>query len=328
MDELAAAGLPHGGVRAFGYEDDKVTVRPAEAEIVRAVVARYLAGETTRSLATWLDEQGVRTVAGGPWTTTTLRAMLRSPRIAGLREHRGEIVGPAVWPAIITPEERDRVLARMASRAVSGRRAPRRYLLSGLVRCGKCGHTLYSSARVEKRAGGVTVATRRYVCLSGPDHGGCGGIMVVAEPLEDLITAAVLYRLDTPELADALAGRAAADDEAASVADSIAADRAQLDELAKLYADRQIGAREWLAARNPIEERVRAAEKRLGRMTRSETLTGLVGNGEELRGRWADLGLSRQHAIIAAVLDHVVIAPGTPGAQVLDPDRADPVWRL
>jgi DNA invertase Pin-like site-specific DNA recombinase len=324
MDELAAAGLPHGGVRAFGYEDDKLTVRPAEAEIVRAVVARYLAGESTRSLATWLDGQSVKTVAGGPWTTTTLRAMLRSPRIAGLREHRGEVVGPAVWPAIITVEERDRVLARMATKATSGRRAPRRYLLSGLARCGKCGKTLYSSARRERSG----KETRRYVCLSGPDHGGCGGTMVVAGPLEDLITDAVLYRLDTPELADALAGRAAVDEEAAVLSEGISADRAQLDELAALYADRQIGAREWLAARNPIEERVRAAEKRLGRMTQSESLTGLVGNAEALRGQWADLSLSRQHAIIIAVLDHVVIGPGTPGVQAFDRDRADPVWRL
>ncbi len=84
----------------------------------------------------------------------------------------------------------------------SGRRSPRRYLLSGLLRCGKCQHTLYSAARED---------VRRYVCSSGPDHGGCGGTFVVAAPVEDLIAHAVLFRLDTPDLADALAGRAAAD---------------------------------------------------------------------------------------------------------------------
>jgi site-specific DNA recombinase len=324
-DEIAAAGRPNGGAfRPFGYDDDRVTVRPDEAEVIRALVARFLAGESARSLATWLDDQGVKTVAGGPWKTTTLRAMLRSGRIAGLREHRGTVVGPAVWPAIITVEERDRVLAAMAAKKSSGRRAPQRYLLSGLVRCGKCGQTLYSSARRERSG----KETRRYVCLSGPDHGGCGGTMVVAGPLEDLITDAVLYRLDTPDLSDALAGRAAADEEAAGLSEAISADRAQLDELAGLYADRQIGAREWLAARNPIEERVRSAEKRLGRMTRTETLTGLVGNAEALRSQWGDLSLSRRHAIITAVLDHVVIGPGRPGVQAFDRDRADPVWRL
>ena len=53
---------------------------------------RCLAGESVRSLAMWLDESGVRTVNGKPWRTTTVRAVLRSGRIAGLREHRGEIV--------------------------------------------------------------------------------------------------------------------------------------------------------------------------------------------------------------------------------------------
>ena len=50
------------------------------------------------------------------------------------------------------------------------------------------------------------------MCLSGPDHGGCGRLTVVADPLERFIADAVLYRLDTPELADALAGRSNADE--------------------------------------------------------------------------------------------------------------------
>lgn len=320
LDEVAAAGRPHGGwLRPFGYDDDKIAIRTDEADVIRVLVARYLAGESLRSLATWLDAEGIRTVTGGPWKTVTLKAMLRSGRIAGLREHRGEVVGPAVWEAIVTPSERTRVLARMAEQAVTGRRTPRRYLLSGLLRCGRCGNTLYSSARK---------TTRRYVCVSGPDHGGCGRLTIVAAPLEELVAAAVLYRLDTPELADALAGRAAQDEQAAALAEGIGADREQLDELAKLYAERTIPAREWLAARNPIEERVRSAEKRLSRMTRSDALNGLVGNASQLRGQWAELNLSRQHAIVAAVLDHLVVAPGTSGARELDPNRADPVWRL
>ena len=137
-------------------------------------------------------------------------------------------------------DEADLLMRSFAERTGLGsERAPRRYLLSGLLRCGRRATTLYSSARK---------TTRRYVCLSGPDHQGCGRITVVAEPLEALVTEAVLYRLDTPELADALAGRSRADAEAAGLADAIAADRAQLHELAALYADRQIAVREWMAA--------------------------------------------------------------------------------
>ena len=316
----AAAGLPNGGsIRPFGYEDDKITVRPNEAELIRTIAARFIAGESMRSLALWLEAEGVPTVTGSVWSTTTVRSMLRSGRIAGLREHQGEVVGPAVWPAIISGEDRNKILAVSESRKMANRRAPQRYLLSGMLRCGKCGSKLYSSARKN---------SRRYVCLSGPDHGGCGKLTVVAQPVEDLITDAVLYRLDTAELADALSGRAQADAETAALADQIAGDRAQLDELAQLYADKMIPAREWLAARNPIEERITDAERRLGRATRSDALTGLVGNGEGLRGQWAELGLGRRHAIVTAVLDHGIIGPGTPGARALDPARVEPVWRL
>ena len=114
-------------------------------------------------------------MSGKPWRSTSVRGLLGNPRIAGLRTHRGEAAGPAVWPPIVSVEQRDRVLARMSDAASTGRRTPRRYLLSGLCRCGRCDGKLYASARQ---------TSRRYVCLRGPDHDGCGRLTVVADPLE------------------------------------------------------------------------------------------------------------------------------------------------
>jgi site-specific DNA recombinase len=320
MEQNASAGVPHGGAqRPFGYDTDKITVIEAEALVIRTLAERYVAGESLRALASWLEETGVKTVSGGPWRTPTLRALLASGRIAGLRDHKGQVVGPAVWEAIITEELRAKVLGRMEQAKTSGRRSPRRYLLSGLLRCAKCTHVLYSAARQD---------TRRYVCSSGPDHGGCGGTMIVAAPVEDLITRGVLHRLDTPELADALANRAAADEQGAVLAEALAEDRVQLEELAGMYAARQVTAAEWMAARNPIEARMKDGQARLSRVTRSDALAGLVGNGEALAQGWPNLTLTRQAAIIRAVLDHAVIGPGTPGAQAMDPNRVQPLWRL
>ena len=59
--------------------------------------------------------------------------------------------------------------------------------------------------------------------------------------LEELIVAAVLYRLDTPQLADILAGRNAQDEQTAALSDTLAQDEAQLTELAEMYANREIG---------------------------------------------------------------------------------------
>ena len=69
----------------------------------------------------------------------------------------------------------------------------------------------------------------------GPDHGGCGRLTVVAGPVEELIAAAVLLRLDTPKLAAALTGAVNDDAEAASLQDAVNADSEQLDELAQAY---------------------------------------------------------------------------------------------
>lgn len=321
LDQVAASGMPHGGYRRpFGYEDDKITIRESEAEIIRTLADRYIAGESMRSLATWLGESGIRTVNGGPWLSGTLTQLLVSGRIAGLRRHRGEILGPAAWKSIITQRQRERILARQDQIKVTRERSPRRYLLSGLLRCGRCGNRLFSAPRPDAR--------RRYVCLNGPDHRGCGRLTVVAEPLEALITEAVLYRLDTPELAAALEGRASADSDTIRVGQQLAEDRGQLEELAGLYGSKAITAHEWTIARQPIEARIHQAEAALARTTRSDALSGLPGQGTSLHNAWSQMNLTRQNAIVKAVLDYAVIAPGTPGVHELDPNRVSPVWRL
>ncbi|HYB34576.1 MAG TPA: recombinase family protein, partial [Mycobacterium sp.] len=229
----AEQGLPHGSVRPFGYEPDKITIRPDEAAVVREMVDRYLAGQSIKSVTVWLNESGIAPAVATSWQTSAVRQILCSGRIAGLREHRGQVIGPAKWAPIITPAERDRVLARMAARSVTKTRAARTYLLSGMLRCGRCGNRLYSQARHVNPNNRV----RRYVCLKGPDHGGCGRLTVVAEPVEQLLTDAVLARLDSPHLAQVLAGKSSPDADVAALAAQVEADQSRLDELAGLYAE-------------------------------------------------------------------------------------------
>lgn len=323
MEQVAAEGRPHGGSRRpFGYESNMITVVPEEAEIVRTIVARFLAGESTRSLAVWLNDQQVPTVTGSPWITTTLKGMLTNPRYAGLRAHRGVVVGPAVWEAIISEDDHRRILAKYAEKKTSGRRTPQRYLLSGMLRCGKCGTRLYSSARQNKSG-----PTRRYVCMSGPDHGGCGGLTITADPLERFIADAVLYRLDTPALADTLAGRSSADARTQELTRGLDETQEQLEELSLAYANRQISMREWMTAKTPITQRLENTQRQLATISHTTALTGLVGNGDQLRGSWETLNLSRQHAIVAALVDHIDIGPGTPGTRGLDASRVAVVWR-
>ena len=320
--ELAMAGEPAGGgTRPFGYRDDRRTIEPEGAAAARGAVARVLAGDSLRAVVRDLNARGIVTSTGGPWSIQSLRRMLLSARLSGQREHRGEIVAVGGWEPIITPEETTRLRALLTDPARLPRRTVRSYLLSGgLLRCGWCDAVL-TSRPTEK-------GDRRYVCAKGPGLPGCGRIGVLAEPIEALIAEAVLLRLDTPELAAALAGVASTNVDAAAAGDALALDGHQLDELAAAYAERQITLREWLAARAPIEARIVAARRRLGRLTQTGAIEAYVGASATLRATWADLPLNSQRVIVAAVLGYAVVRPATPGRTRFDPGRVDPVWRL
>ena len=318
--ELAAAGkVPGGGPRPFGYTDDRLQVVAVEAAVIREMAARVLAGDSLRSVAVDLNARGVRTSQGNEWDSSGIKRVLMSPRISGRREYRGEFF-PAVWPPIITSEQSDRLRRRLGSRGLSDRRAPRRYLLTGgLLRCGRCGAAMVARPDAQRR--------RRYVCAKGPGHAGCGRLSALAEPLEELITEAVLYRLDTPELAAALSDARAQQAELAGLHDQIADDQAMLDELATDYAERRIGRSEWMAAREPIQTRIDTARRRLSRLSPTTPIDGYVGNADALRAAWTGLPLSRQQAIVRVVVEHVTAHPAKRG-HGFDPNRFEPTWRI
>ena len=105
-----------GGSRPFGYkiiyhdlgEGARRRYRiigeelePAEAEAIQEAATRVLRGESLRSIAFDFNKRGIKPAGGkrngeskiDKWQGSTLRRVLISPRIAGLREHNGEVVG-------------------------------------------------------------------------------------------------------------------------------------------------------------------------------------------------------------------------------------------
>jgi site-specific DNA recombinase len=319
--ELAESGeWPGGGSRPFGYLADRRSLDPDEAAAVREAVARVLAGDSLRSVAADFNERGIRTSKGNEWTIQTLRRMLWSARISGQREHLGRIVGPGKWAAIVTPDETAKLRTLLASPERRAHRAPRRYLLTGLLCCSLCGATLVARPRVD--------GTRRYVCAKGPGFAGCGRTVIVADPVEQLVAGGVLLRLDSPALAAALRAEVEGDEAAATVVSGLEADQAQLAEIAGAYGRREVTFPEYLAARKPIEARIEAAKRHLSRTTRSAALADYVGDASTLRDRWSGLDLSRQRAIIEAVLDRATVLPAVRGRNRFDPDRVDPLWRV
>lgn len=319
--EIAESGRPHmgGSMRPFGFQEDRITHRPDEAQAIRTIADRLLAGESLTSICRSLEADGVTTVTGNTWRTPVLRQLMLNPRIYGIRVHQGQPLGPAVWEPIITPDKGEALRLLLTNPDRRTNRTARRYLLSGMCRCHLCGTVMYSVPRYE---------TRRYLCRSGHDFGGCGRMAVAAVPLEQIISEAVLQRLDSPTLHDAMAGRVQDGGMARELSDQIAADTAQLEELADLYSERAITAPEWKRAREAIEVRRAAARRRLSGLSGTRNIDAYIGNGAALRAQWADLNLNRQRAIVQALVDHVEILPGTRGTRAVAIDRVQPIWRL
>jgi site-specific DNA recombinase len=313
--EIAAEGrLSGGGSRPYGYEPDKVTVRPAEAAVVAECAKRLLAGEPVRSIAQDLNDRGIPTSTGGQWSPQSLRRMLASARISGQREHKGEIVATAEWPEIISPEDGARIRALLANPERRTNKAARRYLLGS-----HCGERLVARPR--------TGGKRRYACAKGVGFSGCGKTYINADELEQFVTEAVLHRVDSRDLQRAMERRQQQAPDAERWWKETEAAQEQLEALAADYGRREITVGEWKAARKPIEQRLTAARKQLAKVTHGGLLDSYVGHSDRLRADWDALDLSQQHAIVAAVIDSIRVGPARKGYNRFDESRLEPVLR-
>ena len=316
-EELAEEGKPSGGgSRPFGYEDDKVTIREDEAEIVRELTRRVLAGDSLKALEREYSARGVTTAQGKAWTTQGIRTLLLSPRISGQRQHKGEIVATAVWPGIISVRDGEKVRAKLLDPDRRTNRAGRRYLLPRVLRCSQCHARLHSRPRDD--------GTRRYVCSK--QFGGCGSITVLADHVELYVSEMVLHRLASPLLPEAIT-RVPDDAEGSEWQKEADQAQAQLDELAVMWGAGEVTRSEWQKARAPIERRLDTARKKLAQQNRQTAILPFIGDAKRVRNEWPSMTLSRQAEIVRAVVEYVDVLPARRGYNRFDPDRLAVVWR-
>ena len=325
-EELAQRGRNSGGgTRPFGFEADRVTIRKAEAKVISELARRVMAGESLRSLSVDLDRRGVPTVSGGRWSTQVLRRLLMSGRIAGLREHRTGTF-PAQWPAIISVDDHRRLVAilgdddRLRRRHVAGR-----YLLTGgLAVCGLCGAALVSRPRGDGH--------KAIVCATGPNFSGCGKIRALSDPeagvvdgkfrtVDELVIRMVAEVLDGPQLA------ALTNDDYDDSADisELARIDGRLSELAEMWAAGDLDRPSWATARKKLEADRSAIAERMREQTTATALDTF--RSTPLRTAWPSMNLDQKRAVLAAVIDRVVIHPAVKGRNFFDPNRVEIIWK-
>ena len=149
---------------------------------------------------------------------------------------------------------------------------------------------------------------------------------MIADPLEQFIAAGVLHRLESPRLPEAIT-RTPNGAGGSEWQEEVDRTQATLDKLAELWAERAITRGEWLKARGPIEKRQTLGKKKLAALNRATALVPFIGDAKRVREQWQTMTLSRQHQIVAALLDHVVVGPARRGYNRFDESRLRPVWR-
>ena len=202
-------------------------INPAEAETVRRIFRDFAAGTSPRVLARKLNEAGVPGPGGRPWIDTTIRGQVdRGTGILNNRLYIGELAWnrcsyvknprtgkrearlnlPDQWEHRALPELRilDQALweqAKARQAEVSfvigedeagqklNRSHRRKFVLSGLLKCGACG-------------GGYTIMAKdRYGCAAHTKSGTCGnGSTISRAAVERRVLGALQDRMLSPEL--------------------------------------------------------------------------------------------------------------------------------
>jgi hypothetical protein len=245
--------------------------------------------------------------------------MIRSPRIAGIRQHQGVEVGPAEWDGIIDPDTHRRLLDRMKGTGPHRVNRERTYLLTGgPAVCGLCGAALTATRQNRKRT---------MVCPSGPGRPGCGRICVVAEPLEDLIGQAVIEALNGPALLEAIRADQQDDDHNTQLAQQIAATQDALEQATiDYYTKGDISRAQFMTATRALEAQIDALHSKMTRTSRTRILTQLPNNRDGLQAAWDQADVGWRRALVLAVIDRIQVNPAKRGHNRFNPERIHITW--
>jgi site-specific DNA recombinase len=303
-----------GGSRPFGYKINRhdlgnggrrryriigEEIEPAEAEAIKEAATRVLRGESIRSIAFDFNDRGIKPVAGGRWAGSTLRRVLISPRIAGLREHNGEVVGEAAWPAIIDHATHDRLAGLLddPSRRRENFGRPRVHPLVGLVYCASCGGKMTTA--IARRQG------RGYGCRKDENPICPARVRIVAEPLEAYVEGYVIDQWRNPR-----ARKIAQSDD-----DRLKGIREITDEMRHLQEQKNEALRMKLRGEvdaktfREVTAEIDAAHDQLAREHNRLASEAAMPELPDPSLAWEDLSAEDRRALTELLVDKIVVAP-------------------
>jgi site-specific DNA recombinase len=323
----AKSGLAHGGSRPYGYETGGMVIREEEAQIIRQAAARIIQGTSVATIVKDLNDRGVPSASGKKWGHKSLKQVITRKRLVGIRTHRG-VEYPAAWPPILLLEEWEMV--QVALRASYRKRIfGRTYLLTGLLECGSCGKPLLGDAHPNRTG---QEPKRRYSCKKGDNYGGyigCGKVSRLSEPIEMLVSEAVLYRLESEDLAALLAPKTP---EIKPLLERYQLLQQRLQDFVKDYATGLLDRQQLALAKGEVEDEIARIQAELTAAQPCQALS-MIEAGQTVKDAWEQEGLEWRRNLISLLVEKVVVHPGYPGRSrwrgfVFDPSKVEIVWRV
>ncbi|GIP59097.1 recombinase family protein [Paenibacillus woosongensis] len=157
-----------------------VAVVPEEAIIIRKIFELYAAGRGLKSIANELNHSGYRTKTGNTFSTTAIKEILNNPFYIGKvrynryenwsnKRRRGKSAEPIIadgkHEAIIGDALWEKVQFLLQKKSFTPSRIfDGEFLLSGLIRCPKCGAAMVASRTRSKTKSGEIVNRLYYSC--------------------------------------------------------------------------------------------------------------------------------------------------------------------
>lgn len=278
-DQLAANGRWVCSQRPFGYTDNG-DILETEAALIRAAANDLLAQRSLISIVKEWNSNGVRTPKGKQWQLFPFKRMITSPRLAGIRTHRGKAVGRGNWQPILDEDTHNGVVAVLSdpTRQRPGSRNEvsweRKFVGSYRYLCGVCGAVLARDSN-----GGKST----YRCTESAH------LSRVQQPLDDYVAEVVIAYLKDQDNLHRILGSAkrAADTDPADLRARRTALKASKDQLATLLADGVLEVQSVRREAGKLQQKIDTIDRALAEMARRSPLSELLSDGvDTLEERW------------------------------------------
>lgn len=278
---------PYGYAR--GQPGQPFAVVPEEAAVVRRIFELRAQGLGHRAILAAITREGARPRSSAYWSLGSLTTILHNSYYVG-EVHWGHYHATGAHEPLITRETWERA---EAMRGRHGARVePAGHLLTGIMRCGFCGHAM--SYHVNK---GLAYVRCTHYCNTGGRE--CRSNAMRADPVEEAVRAQIVAILTDPSLVWERVQR----DESA--------DQARLAELEAAIVRAVAGLTRWDAA---YEQGVLTLEEYAARRERAASQAAVLRQERDALLHKAEIAASRQERLVG--LSHLAQAVGA-----LEPDE-------